>query len=134
MKLQEYIDTHTLIKWNAIEKELGIPTGTIRVGGNIPSKYEEGVISRLESYGYSSSGGMVFSDLELRGTRNVEIEKYHLDRCSECSKKRTDFGSNKTGEVIGETYIIKNGNTGNMEGVLFKRKLLDDGTKLVVVK
>lgn len=54
MELQEFVNSHPLIKWSAIEKQLGITIGTIRVGGkSINEKYVTQVEALLVPYGYN---------------------------------------------------------------------------------
>ena len=57
MTLQNYIATHPLIKWNAIERKLGIPKGSIRRTGKrkVPKKYVAKLEMELIHYGYNNS-------------------------------------------------------------------------------
>ena len=55
MEIEDYLKSHLLINPYSIEKELGMPIGTIRLGRHIPDKYREKITELLSDYGYNVS-------------------------------------------------------------------------------
>lgn len=52
--MEQFIQSHRLISWNAVEKLIGAPTGTIRIDGSrrIPEKYKQAIMDIIKEYGY----------------------------------------------------------------------------------
>jgi hypothetical protein len=52
-KIIEFINTHPMVSWSGIEKELSLPKGTLRSGHNMNTKYIVPVEQIITKYGYS---------------------------------------------------------------------------------
>jgi hypothetical protein len=104
----EFLESHPGLSISWIEKQLGLTHGTLRIG-KIPEKYMEGVKTLMSEYGYDNGNTFkVTGDVKLSGD-DVRIHS-------------------------GEVYEMRGGVLGRIEGGLFRRASLADGTKLEVVK
>lgn len=146
MELQEFVRTHSLIKWNAIEKQLGIPRGTIRQGGRrIPEKYVKQVEEILAPYGYGN--GLIEMKPRSEGwskqvTDNInELEKckkdpkYFMEKYCLIDGKSVKWVPESTTSVLkkGKEYIIRNNQLKTYDGILYRPVSVPDGTKVIVV-
>lgn len=55
MSITEFVNSHPLINWSGVEKQIDAPKGTIRVNGNrpIPTKYQPFIVAIIKDYGYT---------------------------------------------------------------------------------
>jgi hypothetical protein len=124
MDIKEFLKSHPFIKVYAIERELNLPTGTIRVNTDrkIPEKYQQLIIESLANYNPIKTH-VVVDEKKVPEMPVILHEATFIPKGRQCIVKRvTKLG-------IGEhAYIF-----GKMEGGIFKRDNdIQDNTKVII--
>ena len=115
MTVYEFLDTHPGIRMSWLEKEVGVTHGTFRKG-RIPKRYMNTVIRILSDYGFMGDY-----------TPESFWEKHKREK-KERSEKRAEVRL-----MSGDTYVVRKGVVGKIDGELFFRADLEDGTIVKVV-
>ena len=104
--IKDFLASHPHISINSIERELSIPTGTVRISSSrpIPQKYIDPIKQVLYNYGMK-------------------------DDNTETSQSKTAVHKS---DIPTQTYITRNNVIGIMDGLIFRRIMLEDNTVIIV--
>ena len=104
--MKEWLEKHDAISLHWIEKKIGLKTGSLHNGREIPTRYLELIEKVLMDYGYKYSRGEkeVVVEFEIKATGKV----YKIGRGIVLKDKNGDFWKTTTDFVDGdEVYISK---------------------------
>jgi hypothetical protein len=104
--MKEWLEKHDAISLHWIEKKIGLKTGSLHNGREIPTRYLELIEKVLMDYGYKYSRGEkeVVVESEIKATGKV----YKIGRGLVLKDKNGDFWKTTTDFVDGdEVYISK---------------------------
>ena len=104
--MKEWLEKHDAISLHWIEKKIGLKTGSLHKGREIPTRYLEAIEKVLMDYGYKYSRGEkeVVVEAEIRATGKV----YKIGKGLVPKDKNGEFWKTTTDFVDGdEVYISK---------------------------